>query len=163
MLPSIHQFSKLLCKWYGNWYLCNTFTVSKHFQNFIWFSQQPYEVGVVSFIFRVIKIQFTVAIKRGKQNLYWVYDPKIQRWVFNWTTFWEMLSNSQHCHTFLGYCIYRRHLQNPNFMRCTLCMTNQNINNGLYSMFLSSSGVFHLDNLRYSRKFKLSSTNQKLS
>lgn len=120
-------------------------------------------VGVVSFIFRVIKIQFTVAIKRGKQNLYWVYDPKIQRWVFNWTTFWEMLSNSQHCHTFLGYCIYRRHLQNPNFMWCTLCMTNQNINNGLYSMFLSSSGVFHLDNLRYSRKFKLSSTNQKLS
>ena len=50
--------------------ICVTPLLLKHFQNFIWFLQQPYEIGVVSFIFRVSKIQLTVVIKTEKQNLY---------------------------------------------------------------------------------------------
>lgn len=164
MLLYIHQFPKLFLKWCGNWYLCNTFTVSKHFQNFIWFSQPPYEVGVVSFIFRLLKIQLTVAIKRGKQNLYQGF-----------TTLKSIdgFSTGQHFRkcfpvvntvtsSFNPRLLYINKTFTESQLYSALCMANQDINNGLYFMFLSSSDVFHLDNLRYSPKSKLlSSTNPK--
>lgn len=136
--------------------MCNSFTISKHFQNFTWFLQQPYEIGLVSSIFRVSKSQLTVVIKRGKQNLYQSFMT-----LEGPTCFFSTGQHfSRHFLVVNTVTLFRSRLLyiNKTFTEYqwyrALCMAKLNINIGLYSMFLSSSDIFHLDNLRCLPKFK---------